>query len=437
MHNSNGEILYNDSVFVHATPYRLRFIELTRRAHNIQCICIEGERFIPGFTNLVGDIWYAFYKNDLQLKEVLQHPEHEHFLRTMMETEEYKRWHLLTLDDELLAILTTISLTEQLLRWLKTTQSLSFTSKQGAKEEMRAITSSACAALLLRSTEEAKKCKASIQTMESLNGQQVPLTDQFLLADALKGNPLLMKVAEMTGKFKKIAFKKQKQKERETMARQNITLGQEIGRLLPLELANYVMPHSKLDFLRKLAEHQTLVFDTRGKDVRGRGPIIVCMDESSSMTSIKVESKAFCLALLHIARKQRRDLAVIPFASDVGEIQIFQKGACDVKHLIDFSNAFLGGGTNYEKPLTAALDVLKMSKFNKADLIFVTDGSSFLSTNFIDQFNETKRQKQFECTTIVLNNQFHAVDLQIVRRFSTKVIEVDELFEASEVFSLH
>ena len=151
-----------------------------------------------------------------------------------------------------------------------------------------------------------------------------------------------------------------------TMERKNVTYGQEIARLLPMELASFVLPNAKLDFLKRYSEQQTLIFDMKGKDRRGRGPIIICMDESSSMTSIKAESKAFCLALLMIARKQKRDFAIVPFASEVGEVVIFAKGRSTAEDIMNFSTHFLGGGTNYEKPLRASLDILTKSEFNKA-----------------------------------------------------------------------
>ncbi|WP_274307113.1 vWA domain-containing protein [Solibacillus daqui] len=220
------------------------------------------------------------------------------------------------------------------------------------------------------------------------------------------------------------------------MERKNISIGHEVSRLLPIELANYVMDHSKKDFLRRFSESQTLVFDTKGKDRKGKGPIIICMDESSSMTSIKEHSKAFCIALLTIAKKQKRDFAIIPFASTVGDVQVFRKGQATTQDLLTFSNSFLGGGTNYEQPLRESLNILLQSEFNEADILFVTDGSSFLSTHFIDEFNATKKKKQFECTAVILTNLFNTVDVNLVNKFSDRVIEVNELFDAGDVFVL-
>lgn len=76
------------------------------------------------------------------------------------------------------------------------------------------------------------------------------------------------------------------------------------------------------------------------------------------------------------------------------------------------------------------------SEFKEADILFVTDGSSFLSTRFIDEFNATKKKKQFECTAILLTNLFNAVNVNVVNKFADRVMEVNELFEATDAFVL-
>ena len=115
---------------------------------------------------------------------------------------------------------------------------------------------------------------------------------------------------------------------------------------------------------------------------------------------------------------------------------IFPKGRATTEDVVHFSNRFLGGGTNYEKPLRASLNILTKSEFNKADVLFVTDGTSFLSSRFLEEFHTIKKQRNFECTSIVLTNLIQTVNLDIVHRFSDEVIEVKDLFDAQEVFSL-
>ncbi|ATP40450.1 AAA family ATPase [Solibacillus sp. R5-41] len=484
-------MLYHHSIFDQSNDLQLRFNELLKMATTLKQCCMEGEQMLPGFTNLVGDCWTAFISLQPQLNDAtekndaFQYP----FIVSLLKNEEYKRWHCLTKGDELLSVLTAIGVAEQMKASFHITQAvqqlkaaeqikemtqnqlhqlrkrrfdttLSDQMKQQQQllrkrideatktieqahhqlqQQIRKLDDVSISSLITSNKRKICRTKNAIIAVGTMGGKKIerlPLSDQFELVEQIREQKSLLLIAEMVGRFKKIIQKKQKIKEKQTMARQYISTGQEISRLLPSELSSFVLPPSKLDFLRRYGEQQTFIFDTKGKDRKGRGPIIICMDESSSMTSLKEQSKAFCIALLMIARQQKRDFAIIPFASAVGEVQRFKKGHATSKQLVDFSTRFLGGGTNFESPLRESLNILLTSGFNKADILFVTDGSSFLPTSFIDEFNEIKRKKQFECTAVVLTNLFNAVDLTLVGRFSDRILEVNELFEAENAFVL-
>ena len=461
--------------------------------------CLEGERMLVGFTNLIGDSWYAFYAKKPVIKDNAQQLDNMQyeFIMNLIKNDEYAQWHQLTRGDELLSVLTAIGMADQLIKSLKESELLKKAQlnrklaertkeyaekqlqelqnkvqnsqasqemsdilrkqqqmyeerKQRAEEEINSaeseikahinhMSNTSIGVMIQQNKNKVRNTRKAILTVGTMDGKKienVPLKDQFELAEKIREHKELRKIADLVGRFKKIAMKKQKTKHKHTMERKNISIGQEVSRLLPTELASYIMGHSKLDFLRRYSESQTLVFDTKGKDRKGKGPIIICMDESSSMTSIKEQSKAFCIALLAIAKKQKRDFAIIPFATKVGDVKIFSKGQATTQDILQFSNSFLGGGTNYEQPLRESLNILLKSEFNEADILFVTDGSSFLSSRFIEEFNLTKKQKHFECTSVVLTNLYNAVDLNVVNKFSDRVIEVNELFQAAEAFVL-
>ncbi len=489
--------MYEETVLIETSRQFERFNELAQLAQVLQEVCQDGERIFNGYTNIIGDIWYAFYTSAPQLDQGKKerYPTQYGLLSKLLQTEEFARWHTLTASDDLLAVLTAVAVGERLKELLsyntevqeallkkqralrseerakarlghmnnlaaagsqeekRTELQREFVQKQlsyamqdkiqaerAIQEAFQNITGQQLQQILAETKQETKKTKQALFEIGTIDGKksdQLPMSEQFQLVEHIQKHDTLKKIAEMTGKFKRIAKKRMKVKHEVTMERKDVTLGQEVARLLPTEVANFIMPDSKRDFLRRYAEQQTFVFDTKGKNRKGRGPIIICMDESSSMTSIMEESKAFCLALLMIARRQKRDFAIIPFASDIGEILIFPKGRSSSKDIITFSNHFLGGGTNYEKPLRASLEILGKSDFNEADILFVTDGSSFLSSRFIEDFNIAKKKRKFECTSIVLTNLINTVDMELVNSFSDKVIEVNELFEAEEVFTLH
>ncbi len=83
-----------------------------------------------------------------------------------------------------------------------------------------------------------------------------------------------------------------------------VTLGNDIERLLPMELGLYTHPITKNDFLRRFVEGQTMMYEQKGQEVLGKGPIILCLDQSGSMHKLDTQSKRFTLALISIGRKQ-------------------------------------------------------------------------------------------------------------------------------------
>lgn len=469
-----------------------RFNELKAHAKQLALICEDGEQFVKGFIQVIGDIWFAFNSNDVLLvKEKMGvNPYQAELIEHLLALEDYKKWKMYTQGDDLLSVLTTITIGEQLLCFIKQDEKVKKSTyerkiaerkKQFAENNLdeinvhskidmtkakmkfevnQKILASATAEIesvtkfglqkivafkerlistIVQASSQVNKKQQAIVSLSTIDGRKiehVPLKDQLKLADAIAQNKVLNEIAEMAGRFKKIAKKKMKTFNNQTMERKAITIGNEVSRLLPLEIANYLFPGSRLEFLRRLSESKTFTYDMQGKERRGRGPIIICMDESSSMHSIKAESKAFCFAFLMIAQKQKRDIAIIPFSSDVGEVYYFYKGQTVVDCIIKFSEQFLGGGTNFEKPLRHSLSIIMKSRFYNADVLFVTDGSSFLPSTFVEEFNEVKKQLKFECISIVLMNTFNSVGLSVVQKFSNKVIEVNNLFEAEEVFSL-
>src|SRR5262249_41056671 len=113
----------------------------------------------------------------------------------------------------------------------------------------------------------------------------------------------------------------------------------------------------------------------------GQGPIIIAIDESGSMTTDyggmtgEVWSKAVMLALLSIARLQKRDLAVIHFSGpDDLRLDLFPKGEAMPAQVIACASFFFNGGAGFEPWMKKALEVVGGSQFEKGDVIFVRGG---------------------------------------------------------------
>ena len=153
----------------------------------------------------------------------------------------------------------------------------------------------------------------------------------------------------------------------------DITQGNNINLCLSSELALLASPKTQPLFLRKFGQKALKQYRKREQTTKGSGDIIVCLDESASMSEIIDWAKAFALSLLDIAAKDKRKFALIHFAS-ASELKVseFVTGKYSVDDILQAAEHFFNGGTDFEKPLTQALNLLE-NGYENADIVFITD----------------------------------------------------------------
>ena len=71
--------------------------------------------------------------------------------------------------------------------------------------------------------------------------------------------------------------------------------------------------------------------------------------------------------------------------------------------LLRAAETFLGGGTNFERPLTEALTLMEDHGFENADIVFLTDGECCLPETFAEDFRRKQTEKNFTVTGILLD----------------------------------
>lgn len=256
--------------------------------------------------------------------------------------------------------------------------------------------------------------------------QSMSVKERIRLAEAIREKPKLQQIAKLTGRMKKIAAKKQKSKSSNSVVNNCITEGNNPERLLPSELALLTRQETKLDFLRRFAEKKTLQYAPKNKEKLGKGPIVVCLDTSGSMQTKDPEAKAVMLALLAVAKKQRRAFAVINFAS-ASQVKVweFPKAVVPPEKVVELAEFFWNGGTDFQVPLDNAIKVFQSSRFNKADVVFITDGDSSVRETWLNGFLKVKKQKGFSVIAVQLGQ----VDTMTLEQFSDRVINAKSLFD--------
>jgi uncharacterized protein with von Willebrand factor type A (vWA) domain len=468
------------------------FQRLVDVSSKLQAIEEKGDKAFSGFINLMGDQWSSLYKTTPQLLPETDVSEtarlHKPMIKKLMASEEYGKLRDTTVLDDFSSALGTIVTSEKIIEYienrkkideelkekLKQQQKLQQqleklqnsmqnnkkgpTKKQKEKEkalqnELNNLSQQVSQSLadglpvqqiLSQAAQETKETKDSMEELLSgsqpgsghMEMQKIPLRNQLELAMQLKQYPKIKKVAEWAGRFKRIARKKQKSKNVFSVERQGISLGSDPELLLPTELAQLKNPATRLDFYRRFAEKQTLQYTPLGKEQAGKGPIVLCLDQSGSMNRLKEQAAGFALAIAMIARAQRRDFAYITFDSSIGEVFTFPKGKISTEAIVEMATSFLGGGTNFEKPLSEAIKIIqKTARFKNADIIFVTDGEAEIGEDFLRNYKLQKERLKFQCMGCILGNGSSYINNHLAK-VTDELFYAQDLIEAAENSSI-
>lgn len=163
---------------------------------------------------------------------------------------------------------------------------------------------------------------------------------------------------------------------------EGITVGNDISSLLPTELVNYVDDDMNSLFLYKFITQRLQVFKSQSnllspsrrlqlKKARQKGPMIVCLDTSGSMSGQKETiAHSLLIKLLELSTRQDRKLMLIAFSVSANPIDIRK----DRGKLLDFFKKTACGDTDATQMLTSACGFLEKSpEYMNADLMLISD----------------------------------------------------------------
>lgn len=238
--------------------------------------------------------------------------------------------------------------------------------------------------------------------------ERLPFEQRARLAERL-GSSRLAQWAELIGRFRQMADGERAHKvENATGELVGVTLGDDLSRVIPSELANLGLPELRAVFAARYAAGELMLYDSQGEQHTGKGAVIACVDTSHSMyvegpggVTREAWAKGCALALLDQARHAKRDFVGILFAA-ADKLQVFrfpaEEGA-DIARVLDFAETFLGGGTSYQRPLSAAVELLE-EEFDDAarsrgDIVMLTDDECGVTEEWMRGWNGAKRRLGF------------------------------------------
>ncbi len=274
------------------------------------------------------------------------------------------------------------------------------------------------------------------ETIEAWGLEQSELTRQGIpealaLLQRMKRNAALKQFAGLLGRLRKIAARKARSKTAGEGVRVTVPeTGRDIRRAHSSELVALVHPALRVKGLTRWARGELRLVGQRTKQKLGHGPVIVCEDGSGSMEGAKQQwAKGVTLSLAHYAKLQKRSFGWVLFDSAVKQSRNYPQGRLTAEHMLELAESRAGGGTDFESPLRAAIEMIQKEGLKKADICFITDGECAVSDEFLREFLAVKKTYEVNVFTVLCD--VGSTSDATVQQFSDQVVRASS-FTAEE-----
>ncbi len=334
---------------------------------------------------------------------------------------------------------------------------------EGETEQIEDATRQAARDACSSAEDEVDQMEAAIKSYSNGYGDTGPgtgtaplamtLKDKIDLAKKVGETPILQQVAELAGRVVRIAMEVQKSKIKHPPTHLvGVEVGDKLAKVLPSELAYLTAPQLEPVFYARYADRQLRQRKMVGYRKEGRGPIIAVLDSSGSMgmqlgekATKEAWSKAVALALLAIARKQKRDFCILHFSDSYSyrrgdkdkkavKAFVFPRGEASPTDLIATTEFYIGGGTEFKPWMDEALKQVDDSRFTRADVICVSDGEVYISPEEEAEWNRRRKQKGMRCWSVRLNND--KVGEAELARISDGIVAIDDMAAESQALQM-
>jgi uncharacterized protein with von Willebrand factor type A (vWA) domain len=271
-------------------------------------------------------------------------------------------------------------------------------------------------------------------------GGRMSAGERLELGRYLARNRKLGELARMVGRMKQDARAiRHKTLERGVAEAYDVERGADLGRLIPSELVAMHHPSLARDFRARLLEGKLLQYRLRQDEQKGKGPMIACIDVSSSMQGEKeLWAKAVGLTLMDIARRHRRLFRAVLFSSGdtmkVLDLNRERRYEPELAKVIEMAEYFPGGGTDFERPIDAAVALLDQRKLKRGDIVMITDGECQVSPEWLAHLRERKDALQFSIFAVLVD--VGSAQTSSLTQFADRITSVKKLSESDtrEIF---
>jgi len=181
-----------------------------------------------------------------------------------------------------------------------------------------------------------------------------------------------------------------------------LCLGDDVSKMLSMELAQLASNKLKILWHARRAERQLLNYHYQGllsdhvpdiqpysldfssrteETVKSTGPMILCVDTSASMKGrAEFISKAIAFEAMRIAHIEKRGCYLFCFGGtdEIVQLELNLKTQSSLNDgwnaILKFLSFSFNGGTNINNVILQALDIQTLKRWNNADLLLISDG---------------------------------------------------------------
>lgn len=255
------------------------------------------------------------------------------------------------------------------------------------------------------------------------------------LLERMRRNTAFKKFAALLGRIRKIAARKARSNVEGEGVRVTVTeTGRDLKRAQPAEMIALTNPALRVKALQRWTRGELRLFGQKTRNKLGHGPVIVCEDGSGSMEGEKQQwAKATTLSMAHYAKIQKRSFGWIHFGGKNTQLvdKVYLQGRLSPEQMLEVAETFRNAsGTDFEKPLRRAIEMIQKAGLKKADICLITDGDCAVSDEFLTWLKEIKKSLEINIFTVLCDVGDHVTD-KTVREFSDRVERVSD-FSAEE-----
>jgi len=438
----------SNSAIVHDPFDEEAFAEILPKAAGLRLLLSENE--LPVANELAFDLFCSFYKYFVKLRlpaEITRECQgNRDLLGRALGLREHEKLRGFTRLKPAETALATELVLDALLQEMAHAQSASEESaapqetRDASTEPARHVTTQRLREVLKDAREDLQSVTELIAAWSAGPGQETRLPAELklrLMRDVVR-NPRLRMIALLFGRYRRIGLRERTLPAmRASQEVVDFVQGGDVARALAGELSSFAMKEREDLFYSKVVTRSLLIYELWRREEEPRA-VYLCIDNSGSMAGEKeVWAKASALALAHLALTEDRPVEVVLFGDAADPLRVVSMrptdaGSTRLEKILDVASYFLGGGTDFVKPLSHVLDAIEAAHYTGNDLLFVSDGLCPIPEEFIRRFREAKARYDLRMTSVLIGEEPFALS-----EISDAVHRLDEALEAGEALAAH